>query len=66
MLTFLGVGGGLNTLAWTGNTPSDFQVFLVHPDVDVLVSQVSSIYVTSSQSSLVCVSSSYVSYFGIK
>lgn len=46
-LTFTGVGGGLNTLAWTGNTPSDFQVFLVHPDVNVLVIK-SLIYVTIS------------------
>jgi hypothetical protein len=36
-----GVGGGLNTLAWTGSMPPDFQVFLAHPDVNVLVSSVS-------------------------
>lgn len=35
-----GVGGGLNTLAWTGSMPPDFQVFLAHPDVNVLVSSI--------------------------
>lgn len=36
-----GVGGGLNTLAWTGTMPPDFQVFLVNPDKNVLVGSMS-------------------------
>lgn len=37
-LFLTGVGGSLNTLSWTGAMPPDFQVFLVNPDKNVLVS----------------------------